>query len=186
MHIRLDGVTVSGTCASFKLTHSCGVGLLHEWRAKDYAAPNTDWSGLAVIPADVRELLLSNYRLVDGAAGAVVAGPTGAAGVTGRVEVPTVVPGAELLATFGPLQGAHIKTSARTAMPAITAIIMLLRPLSRRFRSSFRIFISSVAAREMNCDKSGKFPPLPDTIGHVSARLWTSAVVEVSQLFGAV
>ena len=61
----------------------------------------------------------SVYRVVEGAAGA---GAVGDAGVAGRVVEPTVVPGAAVSATRGPLHGAHMNRSAETATAAIAAI----------------------------------------------------------------
>jgi hypothetical protein len=46
---------------------------------------------------------------------------TGDAGVAGRVVEPTVVPGAAVSATRGPLHGAHMNRSAKTATAAIAA-----------------------------------------------------------------
>lgn len=99
-------------------------------------------------------------------AGAVV----GATGVDGRtVDEPVVVAGDVVVvgavATVGPLHGAHRNRSAKTAMPAMTAIMVLLMPPVRRsvrvrlprFRSLSRIFASSVAAQQTNCDKLERF-----------------------------
>jgi hypothetical protein len=76
--------------------------------------------------------VLFRYRVAEGAAG-VVAGEAGAAGVAGRVvDEPTVVPGAVLSATFGPLHGAHINIATIIAIAAMAPRIMPPRPVSIR------------------------------------------------------
>lgn len=98
---------------------------------------------------------------MEGAVGAAGAGAVfGAIGAAGRVvDDPTVVPGAELSATRGPLQGAHINRIANTQTAAMAAIIPPLNPPLRRFRSSLRMSLSSVAAHRINRDNwNGSLP----------------------------
>jgi hypothetical protein len=94
----------------------------------------------------------------------------GAIGVDGRVvEEPTVVPVPLFSAVRGPLQGAHINKSAKTAIAAISAIIPAPIPLGRvgsvlvvrlRFWLSLSISFSSVVYRS-NRPRRERFLPQP-------------------------
>ena len=106
-------------------------------------------------PLEAFALAAFCYR---GAAGVLGAGAVfGAIGADGRVvEEPTVVPIPLFSAVRGPLHGAHINKSAKTAIAAISAIIPAPIPSRRvgselvvrlRFWSSSSISSSSIAHR---------------------------------------
>src|ERR1700754_4106359 len=108
------------------------------YRRDEKGRPNDDEKNRGGVPS-----VPFRYRVVEGAAGAagVVAGEAGAAGVVGRVvDEPTVVRGAVLSATFGPLHGAHIKIATISAIAAMAPRIMppipvSVRPAARRLGS---------------------------------------------------
>ena len=122
-------------------------------------------------PLEAFALAAFCYRVVEGAAGVLRAGAVfGAIGADGRVvEEPTVVPIPLFSAVRGPLHGAHINKSAKTAIAAISAIIPAPIPSRRvgselvvrlRFWSSSSISSSSIAYSS-NRPREERFLPQP-------------------------